>query len=76
MSNFVSYECLSSSPIAFTSQISNVDISKNAHDALNVSEWKEVVFEEMRALKKNKTWEVVTLPKRKSTIDYKWVFNG
>ena len=48
----------------------------NAHDALNVSEWKEVVFEEMRALKKNKTWEVVTLPKRKSTIDYKWVFNG
>ncbi|RVW37733.1 hypothetical protein CK203_094962 [Vitis vinifera] len=46
------------SPPQPTLEIDILDISKNAHDALNVSEWKEVVFEEMRALKKNKTWEI------------------
>ena len=28
----------------------------------------------MRALEKNKTWEVVTLPKRKIIVGPKWVF--
>ena len=59
MSNFVSYECLSSSFISFTSQLSNVEILKNVQEALNVHEWKEAIFKEMRALEKNKTLELV-----------------
>jgi hypothetical protein len=33
-------------------------------DALKVPEWKEAVFEEMKALKKNGTWELIDLPSR------------
>ena len=31
-------------------------------------------MEEIRALKKNETWEVMTLPRGKKPVDYKWVF--
>ncbi|RVW40615.1 Retrovirus-related Pol polyprotein from transposon TNT 1-94 [Vitis vinifera] len=34
----------------------------------------DVVFEEMRALHKNETWEVVDLPSEKKSIGCKWVF--
>ena len=30
--------------------------------------------EEMSALQKNKTWEIVERPKGKNIIDYKWIF--
>ena len=74
MSNFVSYKNLSFSVVTFTSQLSSVEIPKNVQDALKIPEWKEVVLEKMRTLEKNKTWEVVTLPKGKTTIGCKWVF--
>ena len=51
----MSNEKLSHSLLAFTSQLSRIDIPKNIQDALNVSEWKEVVLEEMRVFEKNKT---------------------
>ena len=53
ISNFVSYKNLPSSMV--TSQLSNVEISKNIHYALKFLEWKEVVPKEMRAFEKNKT---------------------
>ena len=59
---------------AFTTQLSCVEISKNVQDALRVPEWKEAILEEMRALERNETWEVVDLPKRKKTVGCKWVF--
>ena len=64
----MSYKNLSSSMVAFTSQLSSVEILKNVENALKIPKWKEVVLEEMRALEKNKTWEVVTLPKGKTTV--------
>ena len=60
--------------VTFISQLSSVEIPKNVQDALNIPKWKKTVLEEMRALEKNKTQEVVTLPKGKTTIDCKWVF--
>jgi hypothetical protein len=36
--------------------------------------WKEAMLEEMRALEKNKTWELVDLPQGKQPIWCKWVF--
>jgi len=32
------------------------------------------VFEEMRTLEKNNTWNVMTLPAGKRTVSCKWVF--
>lgn len=36
--------------------------------------WTKVMNEDMEALQKNATWELVSLPKEKKTIVYKWVF--
>ena len=70
----MSYNSLSPSFSAFTSQLSSVEIPKNVQDALQMTEWKEAVFEEIRALEKNKTWEIVTLPEGKTIVGRKWVF--
>ena len=43
-------------------------------DALIVPKWKKVVLEEISALEKNKTWDVVSLPKEKTIVGCKWVF--
>jgi hypothetical protein len=61
LSNYVSYENLSPIFRAFTSQ---EEIPNTVQDALKVPEWKEAVFKEMKALKKNGTWELVDLPSR------------
>jgi len=74
LSNFVSYSNLSSSFVAFTSNLSSVQIPKNVQEALEIPKWKEAVFEEIKALEKNKTWSVTTLPAGKRTVGCKWVF--
>lgn len=74
LSNYVLYSKLSSSFAAFTSQLSAVEIPKNVQDTLKISKWKEVILEEMKALEKNKTWSVMTLPAGKRTVGCKWVF--
>ena len=74
MSNFVSYKNLSPSFSAFTTHLSLVEIPKTVQEALQVPKWKEAVLEEMRALEKNRTWDLVELPREKRTVGCKWVF--
>ncbi|TYK26078.1 Retrovirus-related Pol polyprotein from transposon TNT 1-94 [Cucumis melo var. makuwa] len=50
-------------------------IPKNIYTALECPEWKNVVIEEMKALEKNRTWEICALPKRHKTVGCKWVFS-
>ena len=38
------------------------------------AKWKVAMKEEMYSLEKNKTWELVKLPKDRKTIGRKWVF--
>lgn len=42
LSNFVSYKNLSPSLCAFVSQIANVAIPNNVHEALKITKWKEL----------------------------------
>lgn len=70
----LSYHRLSDSHKAFTSNISHVFVPRNINEALADPNWKLAVFEEMRALHKNMTWEIVDLPRGKKTVDCKWVF--
>ena len=74
MSNYVSYDKLSPTFLAFTSQLFSVEIPKNVQEALRVPRWRKAIEEVMRALGKNQTWEVTGLPKGKKTIECKWVF--
>jgi len=48
--------------------------SKNIQEAMKVPKWKKVVLEEMKALKKNRTWSVMPLPTGKNIVGCKWVF--
>ena len=74
ISNFVSYHRLSSSFSVFTSHLSSIEIPKNVQEAFGDPRWKATVVEKVKALEKNGTSELVTLPKGKRTMGCKWVF--
>lgn len=63
IAKFVQYDHLSSSIKALVSNLEGEEIPKNIQDALQRPEWKRAVEEEMKALEKNGTWEVVKRPK-------------
>ncbi|WVY99219.1 hypothetical protein V8G54_031370 [Vigna mungo] len=42
--------------------------------AIQIKEWKEAMLEELSAIEKNSTWELVELPPGKKAIQVKWVF--
>ena len=65
IAKYISYNNLSDNYRSFTTNISKLVVPRNIHEALDEPSWKLVVFEEMNALKKNGTWEVVDLPREK-----------
>ena len=74
ITKIVSHDRLSTKFSAFTTTLTNIEIPRNIEEALADQKWKEVVLEEMGALERNLTWEVVELPRGKTTVDCKWVF--
>ena len=74
ISKSVSYDNLSPSFHAFTTNLSSVNTPRSVKEAFAVPEWKNAALEEMRALKKNDTWSLVKLPQGKSVIRCKWIF--
>jgi len=51
-----------------------VTIPRDWKQAKQDPKWHEGMVEELRALEKNKTWELVKLPAGKKVISCKWVF--
>ena len=49
-------------------------IPNRVEDALRDPGWKAAMDEEMMALIRNNTWEIVSLPKGKKAIGCRWVF--
>lgn len=43
-------------------------------EAVEQSEWKNAMIEEMQAIERNSTWELVDAPEGKNVIGLKWVF--
>ena len=74
ITKYVSYHKLSKSHKAFTSKISHLFIPRTIQEALDNPDWKLDILEKMNALKKNRTWEIVNLPREKKTVGCKWVF--
>ncbi|RVW98013.1 Retrovirus-related Pol polyprotein from transposon TNT 1-94 [Vitis vinifera] len=54
--------------------VRTAEVPTSIHEALKIPKWKVAVMEEMQALKKNDTWEIVELPKGKYPVGCKWVF--
>jgi len=71
---FMSYENLSPSHKAFLTNISSIPMPKIASEALSNENWGDAMRVEMQALEKNKTWDLVKLPKGKSTVECRWIF--
>ena len=51
-----------------------MSIPQTFQEALRDPKWKEVMQEEMRALKKNDKWDLVDLPNGKRAVGCEWVF--
>ena len=74
ISKYVSYQNLSQNHRAFTSKITNLFVPRNIEEALDDPNWKLAVLDELNALRKNETWEIVNLPHDKKQVGCKWVF--
>jgi len=51
-------------------------IPRNVEESLLHPQWSQSIHEELKALQKNKTWKLVSLPKRKKIVRCKWVFSN
>ena len=67
IAKYISYSNLFDNYRVFTTNISKLVVPRNIQEALDEPSWKLAVFEEMNALKKNGTWEVVDLPREKKS---------
>ena len=70
----LNFKNLSQNHRAFTSKITNLFVPRNIEEALDDPNWNLAVLEELNALKKTGTWELVDLPRDKKQVGCKWVF--
>ncbi|KAK9924142.1 hypothetical protein M0R45_032529 [Rubus argutus] len=74
VANFMSNHRLSESHALVVDQLSTVSIPSSVQDALANSEWTKAMNEELEALQRNATWELVPMPAGKKTVGCRWVF--
>ena len=68
IADFISTHRLSK-PYAFViEQLSSASIPSSVQDALTDPKWKKAMNEEMEALQKNSTWELVPMPLGNKTV--------
>ncbi|KAF3771656.1 Retrovirus-related Pol polyprotein from transposon TNT 1-94 [Nymphaea thermarum] len=72
---FVSYAKLSSDYKCFITSLSKSVVPRCVEDAREDPKWLQAMTEEIDALAKNGTWEVVDIPKGTHLVGSKWVFN-
>jgi hypothetical protein len=71
---YVSYSSVSPAYRTFVASLQTVPIPKDWRCAKQDPKWKDAMKEELLALQKNKTWELVHLPEGKKAVGCKWVF--
>jgi hypothetical protein len=74
LAKYLSYERCSASFKNFIASLDSTYVPTDWKDAIKDPKWNAAMLEEMEALKKNKTWELVTLPKDKEPVGCKWVY--
>ena len=61
---------------ALMTNVMNVIEPLNYEQAKDKEEWVTVMNEEYKSIMRNKTWELVELPKDKALIGSKWLFKS
>lgn len=74
ISNFLGYAHLSTPMQALVTQLSKESVPTTIQEAWQDPKWKKAVMEEMTALEKNGTWQIVTKSKDKKSVGCRWVF--
>ena len=74
LTNFVSYENISSSHRSFIATISSSVEPNTFAQAEHDPKWREAMSTETQALETNGTWTLTALPKGKKPIGCRWVY--
>ncbi|KAI5348930.1 hypothetical protein L3X38_001817 [Prunus dulcis] len=74
ISHYVSTHCLSKSYASYLCQLSSICVPTKLQDALSNPKWMDAMNVVMDALNKNKTWDLVHLPRGKKAVGCRWVF--
>jgi hypothetical protein len=74
LSHNVSLELLSPTRKRFIASLNTIAIPNTVSEALSKREWRDAMREEMSALEKNRTWEIVDKPDEKNIGCCKWIF--
>ncbi|KAK1678811.1 hypothetical protein QYE76_039659 [Lolium multiflorum] len=74
IANYVSYASLSTNYRAFIASLQSVVIPRDWKVAKQDPKWREAMIEELNALERNKTWELVHLPAGKRAVGCKWIY--
>lgn len=74
LNKVVNYEKLCSSFKAFTVSLDHHTIPTTVDEAMKSKYWKQAIDEEMNALIKNETWDLVPMTAEHKPVDCKWVF--
>nr|GEY25728.1 putative ribonuclease H-like domain-containing protein [Tanacetum cinerariifolium] len=65
---------LSNNAKAFAVSLCSEEIPSSFEQALKSEKWKKAMDDEMKALKKNKTWVQCALPQGKKQVGCRWIF--
>ena len=74
ISHHMSYSKLSQNHSSYVSEITNMFIPNNIQEALDDPDWRLAVMEEVNALEKNGTWDLVSISKNQKLVGCKWLF--
>ncbi|RVW32439.1 Retrovirus-related Pol polyprotein from transposon TNT 1-94 [Vitis vinifera] len=75
IANYVSTKKLNEPLKTFVHNISGCHVPTRVEEALGDPKWTQAIKDEMEALMKNKTWNLLPLPEGKKIVGCKWVFS-
>ena len=74
ISDYLSYDCVSPSHKNFVMNVSSQFEPQFYHQAIQFSQWRTAMKEEIDAMESNNTWTIVPLPEGKHSIGCKWIY--
>ena len=74
LTHYIFYNKLGAQYKFFVTSLSQIHIPTTMDEAIRTQEWQWAMDDEMKALVRNQTWELVKLPPGKGTVGCRWVY--